>query len=192
MIDPITGIAIGSTVVGALGSLFGSGTSSDIPPEFMEVFNLLKKQAQEGFGQGALQGMQQQLNQQLGNEFGALGALTEQRIARQGGGAGVQNAALSRLDSSRLNAKSTGMAQLSIANEQAKFGALGALGQLAPQFANFQQDRGQGYANLFGAGLNMLMRGQGNKQAIDPSVLMGARSAFYTPVGQFGNRPGGF
>lgn len=156
--DPLTALSIGSTVIGGLGSLFGSGTKSNVPPEFQQVFDLLMRQSQEGFGANTMQAMQQQLNSQIGNEFGALSALTEQRIARQGGGAGVQNAALNRLNSAQLNAKGTSMAQLSIANQQAKFGASGALAQLAPQFGNFQQDTGAGFGQLFGAGLNLLLQ----------------------------------
>jgi hypothetical protein len=165
MADPLTLLGIGSTVVGGLGSLFGSGSKTEIPPELQQVYDMVLKQAQEGLSDEAVNAMIMRAKTGLGQEAGALGALTESRLTRAGAGTGVQQAALNRINKQRLLGIGEATTSAMLADEEAKQRGLQQLGQLAPLFGEFTTETGQGFADLFGSGLGFLLnRPQGIQQ----------------------------
>ncbi len=178
-----------ATGTGLLGTLFGGGTRTEIPRELQELLPVLRQRATEGFGADTQGLLSQNLNRRVGNEFGALGAITESRIARQGGGAAAQNVAANRLNTSRLGAIGEGVTNIGLANEQSKTEALRLLAGLTPQIGNFQQQRGLGFAQLFGTGLQGLFQSNlfsDDKQPINANILANANRAFNTPLSLFG------
>lgn len=156
-IDPLTAISIGSTIIGGLGSIFGSGTKTNIPPEVRKIYDMLLQRSQEGLSDEAVNLMLQRIKTNLGNEAGALGSLSQSRLARAGAGTGVQEAALSRINSQRLRGIGEGVSNVLLADEQEKARALQALTSLAPTFGDFTVPTGQGFADLFGSGLAFLL-----------------------------------
>jgi len=146
-------VGYGLTALGAIGSLFGS--SREMSPEAKAVYDRLQMMAEQGYSPQAIARMRQQLLRSLGSEAGALSAVTTRRLGQQGAGGAATNVALNRLNQQRLNALGRGIADIDIASEQQKFSALQAMGQIAGG-AQYEE-RGGGFGQLFGAGLNYLM-----------------------------------
>lgn len=164
-----------STGIGALGSLFGSGSKTEIPPELREIWQMLMQQSKEGLSDRTVDMLLQRAKTGLGNEAGALGALTQQRLTRQGAGTGVQQTALNRINQGRLLGIGEATTSVGLADEEAKQQALRMLSQLAPMFGdpNFKSQYGQGFQQLFGSGLNYLLnRPGGNNQPAPTSGFL--------------------
>lgn len=170
MADPLELLGIGSTIVGGLGSLFGSGTKTEIPPELREVYNLLMNRYQEGISPEAESAFLRRTKTNLGNEAGALGALTQGRLTRAGAGTGVQEAALERINKQRLAGIGEATTRLAEMDEATKVQALNQLRSLAPIFGSpeFKSQYGQGFSDLLQGGLSYLLNkpgGQGGTPA---------------------------
>ncbi len=163
--DPLTMLGIGSSVIGGIGSLFGSGKKTEIPRELRDVYNMLLQRSQEGLSDRSVDLLLQRAKTGLGQEAGALGALTQSRLTRQGAGLGVQNAALNRINTERLRGIGEATIQTGLADEQAKERALAMLPQLASMFAdpNLKSSYGGGFTDLFQSGLNLLLNRPGSK-----------------------------
>jgi hypothetical protein len=95
-------LAIGATILGGIGSIFGSGSKREIPPELQAVYDMVMKQAKEGLSDEAIDAILRRTKTGLGQEAGALSSLTESRLTRSGAGVGVKEAALRRIDKERL------------------------------------------------------------------------------------------
>lgn len=195
MPDPITLLALGSTIGGGLGSLFGSGSKREIPPELQEVWDLLMKQSQEGLSDRAVDLILQRTKRGLGAEAGALGSLTESRLTRAGAGTGVQQAALGRINKQRLLGIGEATTSVGLADEEAKQRALRQLAQLAPEFGQYTTETGEGFSQLFGAGLGFLLNRPGTGTEETGTTNIGYTEPF-VPEGYtnpnydiFSNRP---
>lgn len=160
-------IALGATGVGLIGSLFGSGSEVEIPPELREVYQMLLTRSQEGLSNEAVDAMIRRAKTSLGEEAGALGALTESRLTRAGAGEGVKNTALQRINKERLGAIGEASISADLADEEAKQRALSQLSQLAPLFGSkeFKSTHGEGFANLLQGGLSYLLNKPGDQNA---------------------------
>jgi len=184
MADPLTLLSVGSTAIGALGSLFGSGSKQEIPPELREVYNLLMNQYREGLSDKTVAELTGRAKRQIGNEAGALGALTESRLTRAGAGTGVKQAALNRINTGRLRGIGEATTQINLADEEAKMRALEQLRTLAPIFGSpeFTKQYGEGFSQLFGAGLNFLLNKPGGDKNNTSTQDIGYTQP-YTPEG---------
>jgi hypothetical protein len=158
-------LAIGATILGGIGSIFGSGSKREIPPELQAVYDMVMKQAKEGLSDEAIDAILRRTKTGLGQEAGALSSLTESRLTRSGAGVGVKEAALRRIDKERLRGIGEATTDTLLADEEAKQRALAQLQQLAPLFGDFTTETGQGFADLFGSGLGFLLNRpqQGNQ-----------------------------
>jgi hypothetical protein len=156
-------LAIGSTIAGGIGSIFGSGTKTEIPPELREVYNLLLSRYREGISPEAESAFLRRTKASLGEEAGALGALTEGRLTRAGAGTGVQEAALGRINKQRLRGIGEATTRLTEMDEAAKIQALNQLRSLAPVFGSpeFKSQYGQGFADLLQGGLSYILNRPG-------------------------------
>lgn len=160
--------ALLSTILGGAGSLLGSGLEAQkLHPEVRRLLEQLYRRSSEGYGDKALSEMRNRLKTQLGNEFGAASSATQDRLVRQGAGAGVQNSASNRLNTERFKAVGSGIADIDIANEQQKMQALQMIGSLTNGLG--YEQTGQGYGQLFGAGLNYLMNAPGMGGGTNPT-----------------------
>jgi len=180
----IAGVATG---IGALGSLFGSGSKTEIPPELRKIYKMLLERSQQGLSDQAVSQMLQRAKIGLGNEAGALSSLTQSRLTRAGAGTGVQQTALNRINAERLKGIGSATIDVGLADEQAKQQAMMALAQIAPMFGSeeFKSFYGSGFADLFGAGLNyFLNRPEKKKQAQQGTGI------YDTPYGEPGERWG--
>lgn len=157
----ISGVATG---IGALGTLFGSGQkrveTQPVPQQVLDIFEMLQSRATQGIGVETRKALGEMLNRRIGNEFGALTALTRQRLGRQGASAGTMNAALSRVGAQRGEALGQGLLGIAGLDEQAKQSALSAMPTLAPFLRPGYEtvNYGGGFADLFGQGLYGLTR----------------------------------
>jgi hypothetical protein len=174
------------TGIGALGSLFGTGSKTEIPPELREIYNLLMQQSQEGLSDRTVDMLLRRAKTGLGNEAGALGAMTEARLTRQGAGTGVKQSALSRINEQRLRGIGDVTTQVGLADEEAKQAALRQLAQLAPMFGdpNFKSQYGQGFADLLQGGLSYLLNQPGKQPAAAPNPILDAVNEFLYPSTQ--------
>lgn len=159
MADPLTLLSIGSTAIGALGSLFGTGSKQEIPEELRQVYDLLMTRYRQGISPEAENAYLTRAKTNLGNEAGALGALTESRLTRAGAGTGVREAALNRINTSRLRGIGEATTNLAAMDEAAKAEALNQLRTLAPIFGSpeFKSQYGDGFSQLLQGGLNYLI-----------------------------------
>jgi hypothetical protein len=155
MADPLTLLEL-RHCLGGLGSLFSSGSYRDTP-ELRRIYELLMQQSQQGLSDRTVDLLLQRTKRGLGEEAGALGALTESRLTRQGAGTGVQQSALNRINQGRLRGIGEATTQVGLADEEAKQRALAQLAQLAPMFGEYNVPYGEGFSQLFGSGLNYLL-----------------------------------
>jgi len=173
-----TAISAASMAIGALGSFFGGGQKTNLPPEIQKIMDLLERRATEGLSTEEENLLSQQLNRRLGSEFGALSSLTQSRLSRLGAGIGVQEAAISALNRQRLSAIGEGTTNIGLMDQQAKTSALSQLnsfaGGVVPQFT---RDTGQGFNQLFGFGLQGLLESQrrNRHQELLDAILGGSR-----------------
>jgi len=181
----LAGVSAG---IGAIGSLFGSGSKQEIPPELREVYNLLMQQYRQGLSDKTVAELTGRAKTQIGNEAGALGALTQSRLTRAGAGTGVQQAALNRINTGRLRGIGEAVTQINLEDERQKQIALQELSRLAPLFGSseFNSQYGQGFSTLFGAGLNYLL----NKPKGIDAMIGNNNSSYLNQYDDFYRKPG--
>jgi len=153
-----------SALSGALGSLFGGGQETELPPELKQLFKTFEAKSKEGISTEEEKRLLEQLTGRLGSEFGALSSLTSQQLQRQGAGIGVQQAARERLSGQRFGALGQGISNIASLDERAKENALSQLSSLAGLVPQFTTETGGGFAGLFGAGLDLLSIANTQKQ----------------------------
>lgn len=166
MPDPLTIIGGASTVIGALGTLFG-GQKTDMPPELRKLFDMLELQAQQGLSPEEEFALQRRLDARLSSEAGALGAATESRLTRAGAGTGVIQSALAELNTSRLGVLGQGLTDITVLDEQAKRNAVSQIAGLTPAIMGSTRDTSAGFQQLFGFGLNALLEPGRNRRQQD-------------------------
>ena len=167
MPDPLTLLGIGTSAFGALGSIFGSGQQTDLPPELQKLFSILEQRGEEGLSEEERRRLAAGLTARLGNEFGGLSALTNQQLQRSGAGVGVQQAAREKLSGQRFQAVGAGLSNIEGINQQVKSSALGQLTQLSGLLPAFTSDPGAAYGELLGAGFDLLSMSRQQKQSKD-------------------------
>ena len=145
--DPMTIMALLSTVGGGLGTIFGSGDS--------ETERLLKERL-KGIDPKILEEMRRRTRGALGNQGEAERVSTQQRLGRADAPVAKQEEVMDKIRTRQFGAIGDAMSQVDIMNEEYK---RGAMGDLANFTAQKNADRGQGYASLFGAGANFLTQG---------------------------------
>lgn len=190
--DPLTALSIGSSIIGGIGSLFGSGEKQTVPPELREIYSLLMQQYRQGLSPLAESRMLQRVKTNLGEEAGALGSLTQARLTRAGAGTGVQQTALNRVNQQRLLGIGKAATDIGIMDEEVKLRALEQLRTLAPMFGSeeFKSQYGQGFQELFGAGLNYLLNRPRNNQQQATVTNRGILETYDTPYGDPYSRMG--
>ena len=164
-IDPLTVLGIGSAVAGGLGSIFGTGSKQEIPPELREIYNLLLQRSKEGLSTETENLILRQLKTQIGEEAGALGALTESRLTRGGAGMGVKQTALDRINTQRLRSVGEGVTKVGIMDEESKQNALRMLSYIVPEFSKYRESYGEGFADLLQGGLSYLLNKPGKNKS---------------------------
>jgi len=148
-------IGAGSAIAGTIGSFFG-GQETELPPQLARLFEVLEGRAEEGISEEEEQRLLAQLTGRLGSEFSALSSLTGQQLQRRGAGVGVQQAASERLSEQRFGALGQGISNIAAADERAKQSALSNLTSLSGLLPQFTSDTGGGFADLAGAGFDIL------------------------------------
>ena len=153
--DPLTAIYLGTTLASGIGSLFGS-KENELNPETKRTIEMLRKRYSQGIDPKILMQMRQRLKGSIGNQ--ALSDISSMRgsLARQGlADSAVENVARGKIGSQRMQAIGEGMAGIDIANEEMKLNALKELSSLTGNLPLI--NRGEGYQQLFGAGVSGLM-----------------------------------
>jgi len=152
MPDPWSlGIGLGSTLLGGLGSLFGT---QDTSPRQDEIYEMLKKRAGQGIDPKLVEQMRRNLRMQLGAEFSGLSAQRYNQMRRQNAPRVIQEQIMDQLAKARGGALQQGLMGIEGLSEQAR---QGALGQMASIFGMMGSPTGEGFGQLFGAGLTGLM-----------------------------------
>ena len=151
---PYDPLSIGLTGIGFLGSLFGSDESAS--PEQREIYKLLKKRGIYGLDPKLLELMRARMRGAIGNEYAGLSASTASRLRRQNAPMAIQRQIMDKMSTRRYGATSDALLGVEQLNEQVKGNALSQLSSLGQAFPN-QQGFGQGFAQLFGAGLQQLL-----------------------------------
>lgn len=160
-------IGVGSTLLGGLGTLFGGGQKTELPPQLQQIFRLLEKRAGEGLSDEEESLLTQRLKGNLSSEFGALSSMMRANLQRSGAGVGVQQAAASDLNSKRLNALGEGITNIGIMDQQARSSALSQLAGLSGQLGQYTRQTGQGYQELLGFGINQLLEKSRHQRQLD-------------------------
>jgi len=145
MADPMTILSILSTIGGGLGTIFGSGDD--------ETERLLKKRL-KGIDPKTLAAMKREIARATGNEASALRTQASQRLGRQDAPVAKQEEVMDKVTTRGLGARASAYTELAEMNERYKQGAMSDLANFS---AMSNQGRGQGYAAMFGSGLNYLM-----------------------------------
>jgi len=166
MLDVLGGIATG---LGALGSLFGSDDSSKTTqfidmrnPELMEALEMAKRLAGTGIDATTLRRLRTSQQNILGNELSGQRSAAASRLQRQGVPTQVQEQILSDITQKGLLSRMSANAEMDMFNEQQKLRGLlaylqGSKGLTQKITTRGRGPTGQGFADLFSGGLNMLM-----------------------------------
>jgi hypothetical protein len=151
-IDPLS---LGLTGLGLIGSLFGG--EEEMTDEQKRTYESLLSRSQ-GLDPKLLELMRARLRGSVGNEFSGLTANRMAQLRRQNAPNVIQRQEFEKLASRRAGATSDALLGVDRLNENVKGQALG---QLAGFTSRFPQQRGfgQGFSQLFGAGLEGLLRG---------------------------------
>ena len=147
-------VSAGLTGIGLLGSLFTS--DEEMTDEQRQAYEMLLERSR-GLDPKLLNLMRARLKGAIGSEASALSASTASRLRRQGAPVAIQEQHLDKLRTRRMGAQSDALLGVDQLNEQIKSGALGQLAGFAGGFAP-KSGFGQGFASLFGAGLQGLLR----------------------------------
>lgn len=149
--NPLNILSFLATGIGGIGSLTaGRGRRRQVDA----IFEMLMNRAQTGFSPATKKALREQLTATLGNEFGGASTLAQNRIARAGGTAGLQQAAISDLSNKRFQALGQGLANIEIGNEQAKTSALQQLSGLSPLLSQLGLGEQGAFSDLLGAGIS--------------------------------------
>lgn len=167
-------IGIGSSIVGAIGSLFG-GQKTDLPPQLKRAFDLLERQAEEGLSPEEEFALQQRLERRLSNEQLGITGAAESAITRQGGGVGVTGALAQEIAGQRFRAIGQGLSDITALDEQSKRSAVGQIGALSGSVGQFTRDTGEGFGQLLGFGLNTLLEGGRRRRQQEILDMLGGR-----------------
>lgn len=156
MADPLTWLAIGSSVLGGLGSLFGSGTKS-VPMSGSQkmIMRELYRLYRQGIDPKLLQQMYGNVRTALGTEGTALRQSALERLQRQGTPTLAREQVMSDIGGRQEQAIGQAISDIDWQNQQMRMGALQQMAGLAGQQGTYQT--GQGYGQLMGAGLNYLL-----------------------------------
>jgi hypothetical protein len=159
MLDPVS---LGLTGIGLLGSLFGS--ESGMTDEQRQTYEMLLKRS-KGLDPKLLALMRARLANAVGNEFSGYRSSTASSLRRQNAPIAKQQEIMEKLYSRGAGAKSDALLGVDQLNENIKSGALGQLSGFTSSFPQ-QSGYGQGFSQLFGAGLQGLLSGNfGNDTA---------------------------
>ena len=158
-VDPLS---LGLTGIGFLGSLFGSESSEEMTGEQRATYDALLKRS-KGIDPKLLALMRARMKGAVGQEHAGLSASTASRLRRQGAPISIQEQHLDKLRQRRFGAQSDALLGVDQMNEGVKGQALGQLAGFTGRFAPNRNDAtGQGFSQLFGAGIQGLMRNYGN------------------------------
>jgi len=138
---PAISMALGAG--GTLASLFGSDPVEDI----------YRKQAQ-GIDPAILADMRRRARSSIGNQSNALRVNAMQNLTRQNAPIAKQQEVMDQVNTRGLGAIGDTLGNIDQMNEQYK---MQAMNQLAGYLGQQQQGLGQGFASLFGAGLQGLL-----------------------------------
>jgi hypothetical protein len=149
LLKSISGNPLGAvgTGLGAIGAL----SSDSMSPEQREIYDMLKKRMQ-GIDPKLLERMRSRARSAVGNEASALRSSTAARLNRQNAPVAKQEEVLAKIRSQGIGGIDDALLGVDELNERVKQGAAGNLASF-----NTQSNEGQGFADLFGSGLNSLM-----------------------------------
>ena len=140
----LAALGMGAGAVGAL-------TSDSMSPEQREMYEMLKKRL-AGIDPKLLERMRARMRNAIGNQAAGLSASTSARLRRQSAPVAKQEEVMDKLNTRRIGGTSDALLGIDEMNERYKQSAAGMMAGF-----NTQSNEGQGFANLFGSGMNLLM-----------------------------------
>ena len=153
--DPLS---LGLTGIGLLGSLFGG--EEELTDEQKRTYGALLDRS-KGLDPELLELMRARLKGSVGNEFSGLMANRMAQLRRQNAPNVIQRQEFEKLGTRRAGATTDALLGVDRLNESVKGQALGQLAGFTGRF-NPRSGTGQGFNQLFGAGLQGLLRDSGN------------------------------
>jgi len=179
--NPISAVATG---VGALGSLFGG--DAELTDEQRATYESLLKRS-KGLDPKLLKLMRARLRGSVGQEFAGASANRMAQLRRQNAPNVIQRQEFEKLATRRAGATSDALLGVDQLNENVKGQALGQLSGFTSRFPQIPAS-GQGFASMFGAGFQGLMRNQGGNmnflEALMPLQEDGRKMADADPFGK--------
>lgn len=152
-------MALPSWIAPAASMLFGgigALTSDSMSPEQREQYEILKKRL-AGIDPRVLERMRGRLRNAIGNEAAGVSASSAARLRRQNAPLAKQEEIMDKIATRRIGGVGDALTSVDEMNERYK-------AQAAGQFASFdtRSTEGQGFADLFGSGMNLLMNKPNN------------------------------
>jgi len=155
-VDPIS---LGLTGIGFLGSLFGE--DEQMTDEQRQTYEMLLKRS-KGIDPKLLSLMRARMKNAVGQEFAGQSANMASRLRRQNAPISIQEQHLDKLRTRRFGAQTDALLGVDQMNEGVKGQAMGQLAGFAGRFSP-RQPTGQGFAQMFGSGLQGLVRNYGEE-----------------------------
>lgn len=151
---PLGWLGLGLTGIGAIGSLFGG--EEEMTDEQRQAYEMLLSRSR-GLPESTLEMMRARLKNAIGNEASGISASTASRLRRQNVPVAKQEEVLDKVNTRRIGGIDDAMLGVEELNESVKSGALGQLAGFTGRF-NATPASGQGFGQMFGAGLQSLLR----------------------------------